>query len=120
MLLDRWVEHPDLGTAEFALSREAPVRQRGAVQVRGLAQREILGIDLAVIAANELVDGRAIRGRDLCLDERQNLLQPLVSSADVATTIKFSSLGRLSARPALELDAVAAAKQDTRCRVSCP
>ena len=65
MFFDRRIEHAHPRASRVALAREIPVRQRRAVQVRGLPLGEVLRVELAEVALDEGLQRLALFRRDL-------------------------------------------------------
>src|SRR6202049_3537268 len=77
MFLDRRVEHAKTHASWIALAREIPVRQRRAVEVRGLALAEVLRIELAKVLLNKTLEQTALLGRNLGSDKLEDVLETL-------------------------------------------
>src|ERR1700676_1753880 len=77
MFLDRRVEHAKTHGSGIAPARKIPVRQRRAVQVRGLPLGEILRVELAEIPLNKTLEQTALVGRNFGSDKPQDFVEPL-------------------------------------------
>ena len=69
------IEYTHADMAGLALTREIPVRQRGTVEIDGFAFREVLRIDMAVIARDESLERGALVGGDLGVHKLEDLVQ---------------------------------------------
>ena len=77
VLRDRRVEHAHPRPAGLALAREAPVRQRRAVQVGHLPFGQVFGVDLAEVVRCECGERFGCVDGHLGADQLDNLVQPL-------------------------------------------
>src|SRR5690242_1043026 len=74
VLFEAGIEDPDPRLARLALAGEVPVRQGRAVEIGRLALGEVLGIDVLEVAEDEMLYGRALRGRHFCAHELEHFV----------------------------------------------